>query len=142
MIDLKEHGTRCRIHPSIGEPILCLFDDSRKDEVLENITKYVKVIGEAKEDPVSGKITSIQLHDIQRVVSREDEGGDLLPQGTPLPNDFWNALSLDDLAASQGTVPLQDVTMLFGTWPGDVDDGFEELISDLRKHNVAGEVPR
>jgi hypothetical protein len=142
MVDLKEHGTRCRIHPSAGDPILCLFDDSRKEEVLENITKYVKVIGEAKEDPISGKITSIQLHDIQRLENREEERKDLLPQGTPLPHDFWRALSLDELAESQAAVPLQDVTVLFGTWPGDIDDGFEELIRELRKRNVAGEVSR
>lgn len=140
MVDLQEHGTRCRVHPSVGEPILCLFDDSRKEEVLENITKYVKVIGEAKEDPVSGKITSIQLHDIQRMESREEERKDLLPQGTPLPSDFWQALSLEDLAESQAAVPLQDVSVLFGTWPGDIDDGFEELIGDLRKRNMAGGV--
>ena len=142
MVDLKEHGTRCRVHPSIGDPILCLFDDSRKEEVLENITRYVKVIGEAKEDPVSGKVTSIQLHDIQRMESREEERKDLLPQGTPLPNDFWQALSLDELAESQAAVPLQDVSVLFGTWPGDIDDGFEELISNLRKQNMAGKVSR
>lgn len=142
MIDLKEHGTRCRIHPSVGEPVLCLFDDSRKEEVLENITKYVKVIGEAKEDPVSGKITSIQLHDIQRLESREGEREDLLPLGTPLPNDFWETPSLDELAESQATAPLRDVTLLFGTWPGELDDGFEAMINDLRKRNIAGEEPR
>jgi hypothetical protein len=142
MIDLKEHGTRCRIHPSVGEPVLCLFDDSRKEEVLENITKYVKVIGEAKEYPVSGKITSIQLHDIQQLEGREEEQKDLLPQGTPLPSDFWASLSIDDLAQNQAIMPLQDVTVLYGTWPGEIDDGFEDLISDLRKQNVAVEALR
>lgn len=142
MVDLKEHGTRCRIHPSVGDPVLCLFDEGRKDEVLENITRYVKVIGEAKEDPVSGKITSIQLHDIQRLESHEAEQKDLLPKGTPLPTDFWRALSLDELAESQATAPLHDVTALFNTWPGEADDGFEELISDLRKQNVAGGITR
>ncbi len=61
-----------------------------------------------------------------------------LPQGTLLPSDFWQALSLDELAESQAAVPLQDVTVLFGTWPGDIDDGFEELIRDLRERNVTG----
>lgn len=138
MIDLKEHGTRCRIHPSVGDAVLCLFDESRKDEVLENITKYVRVIGEAKEDPVSGKIASIQLHDIQRLEHREEEQKDLLPKGTPLPSDFWQTLSLDELAELQAATPLKDVTSLFGTWPGEVDDGFEEFVSDLRKQNIAG----
>jgi hypothetical protein len=65
-----------------------------------------------------------------------------LTQITPPPGDFWQALSLDELAESQAAVPLQDVSVLFGTWPGDIDDGFEELISNLRKQNMAGKVSR
>jgi hypothetical protein len=61
---------------------------------------------------------------------------------TPPPGDFWQALSLDELAESQAAVPLQDVSVLFGTWPGDMDDGFEELIRHLRKQNMAGEESR
>jgi hypothetical protein len=30
MIDLKEHGTRCRIHPSIGDPSYCLIPVNTK----------------------------------------------------------------------------------------------------------------
>ena len=59
MADFKEHGTRCRVHPSVGEPVLCLFDEEQKDEVLEDMLQYVRIVGEAKEDPISGKITSI-----------------------------------------------------------------------------------
>ena len=65
-----------------------------------------------------------------------------MPQITPPPGDFWKALSLEELAESQAAVPLQDVSVLFGTWPGDIDDGFEELISNLRKQNMAGKVSR
>jgi len=131
MADFKEHGTRCRVHPSIGDPVICLFDEVQKDEVLENILYYVKIIGEAKEDPITGKINSIKIQDIQRLEDRE-EGADLLPQGTPLPTDFWQSPTLDQLVELQGTRPLADVASLFGTWPGDPDDGFEEAIRILR----------
>jgi hypothetical protein len=50
MADFKEHGTRCRVHPSAGEPVLCLFDEAQKDEVLEDILHFVRIVGEAKED--------------------------------------------------------------------------------------------
>jgi hypothetical protein len=136
MADFKEHGTRCRIHPSYGDPIMCLFNESQRDEVLENILHFVKVVGEAREDAVTGKITSIQLHDIQRLENRDKECRELLPQGTPLPADFWQAPSLDDLAQAQGVILMPDVTKLFGTWPGDPDDGFEKIVNDLRKRNV------
>ena len=109
----------------------------QKDEVLENILYYVKVIGEAKEDPMTGKINSIKIHDIQRLEDRE-EGADLLPRGTPLPKDFWQSPSLDQLMELQGTDPLTDVASLFGTWPGDPDDGFEDAVHTLRKQTTSG----
>lgn len=137
MADFKEHGTRCRIHPSIGEPVLCLFDEGRKEEIFDNILHYVKVVGEAKEDPFTGKISTIVLHDIQRLEDREEEGKDLLPQGTPLPTDFWQSLSIEELAQAQGVRPIDDVTLLFGTWPGEPDDGFEEDIRTLRQQSLA-----
>lgn len=138
MADFKEHGTRCRVHPAMGEPVVCLFDETQKDEVLENILRFVRVAGEAKEDPATGKITSIKIHDIRPLEEREDEDKELLPVGTPLPIDFWQSPSLEQLAASQGTQPLTDPTVLFGTWPGEPDDSFEEDIRKLRQSNMIG----
>ena len=135
MADFKEHGTRCRVHPSAGEPILCLFDEEQKDEVLEDILCYVRIVGEAMEDPITGKIASIKIHDIERLEDREDEVVDLLPQGTPISRDFWEAQSLDELATLQSVQPMVDVRSLFNTWPGEVDDGFEEMIDELRHSN-------
>ncbi len=137
MADFKEHGTRCRVHPSVGDPVLCLFDEERKDEILDNILRYVRVIGEAKEDPITNRITSIVLHDIQRLEDREQERTDLLPQGTPLPTDFWQSLSIEELAQAQGVRPLNDVSVLFGTWPGEPDDGFEDEVRKLRKQSLS-----
>ncbi len=139
MADFKEHGTRCRVHPSVGEPVLCLFDEEQKDEVLEDILHYVRIVGEAKEDPSTGKITSIKIHDIERLEEREDEAADLLPQGTPISRDFWESPTLDELAQAQNVKPMADVRALFGTWPGEVDDGFEDAIDELRHSNLAGE---
>lgn len=138
MADFKEHGTRCRVHPSTGEPVLCLFDEEQKDEVLDNILQYVRIIGEAKEDPISGKITSIKIHDIERLEYREGEATDLLPQGTPISRDFWESPTLDELAAAQNVKPMMDVRTLFGTWPGEVDDDFEESIDELRHSHLGG----
>ena len=138
MADFKEHGTRCRVHPSVGDPVFCLFDENQRDEVLENILHFVKIIGEAKEDPATGKITSIKIHDIQRLEDREEEAADLLPKGTPIPTDFWKSPTIEELAESQGVRPLNDVSLLFGTWPDDPNDGFEESIRELRQQSTAG----
>ncbi len=138
MADFKEHGTRCRVHPSVGNPVLCLFDEEQKDEVLENILQYVRLVGETREDSVTGKITSIKIHDIDRLEDREYESADLLPKGTPISRHFWESPTLDELAHSQNIQPVADVQALFGTWPGDENDGFEETIEELRQQKVEG----
>ena len=132
MADFKEHGTRCRVHPPVGEPVLCLFDEEQKDEVLEDILHYVRVVGEAKEDPITSRITSIKIHDIERLEDRENEAVDLLPQGTPISRYFWESPTLDELAQAQNVQPMTDVRALFGTWPGEAHDGFEVAIDELR----------
>lgn len=138
MADFKEHGTRCRVHPPVGEPILCFFDEEQKDEVLEDILQFVRIVGEAKEDPINRRITSIKIHDIERLEDREDEAADLLPQGTPISRDFWESPTLDELAETQNVKPMANVRALFGTWPGEVDDGFEEAIYELRHSHMEG----
>jgi hypothetical protein len=139
MADFKEHGTRCRVHPSAGDPILCLFDNEQKDAVLEDILQYVRIVGEAWEDPITRKITSIKIHDIERLEDKENEATDLLPQGTPLSRNFWESPTLDELALAQNVRPMADVRALFGTWPGDDDDGFEAAIHELRHQGIAGD---
>jgi hypothetical protein len=137
MADFREHGTRCRVHPSAGEPVLCLFDEEQRDEVLDDILRYVRIVGEAKEDPLTGKIASIKIHDIERLEDREGEAADLLPQGTPISRSFWESPTLDELAQGQNVRPMADVRALFGTWPGEISDGFEQEVDDLR-HLHAG----
>jgi len=138
MADFKEHGTRCRVHPAVGDPVLCLFDEEQKDDVLENILHYVRIVGETREDPFTEKITTIKIHDIIRLEDREDAAADLLPQGTPISQGFWQSPSLDELAQAQNVKAMTDVRKLFGTWPGDVDDGFEKTIDELRHSTMAG----
>lgn len=140
MADFKEHGTRCRVHPSSGEPVLCLFDEEQKDEVLDDILHFVRIVGEAKEDLITRRIASIRIHDIERLEERENEETGLLPQGTPLFRGFWESQTLDELAQAQNVQPMTDVRALFGTWPGEADDGFEESIDELRHPNRAGGV--
>lgn len=137
MVDFKEHGTRCRVHPSVGEPVLCLFNEEQKDEVLEDILQFVRIVGEAKEDPVTGRIATIRIHDIERLEDRDDDTARLLPQGTPVGRDFWESPTLDELAEAQSVRPMANVRALFGTWPGEINDCFEDDIDDLR-HGVSG----
>lgn len=53
-------------------------------------------------------------------------------QDIPAGGDFWQSPTLEELAQAQGVSPIADVRVLFGTWPGEPDDGFEALIDELR----------
>ncbi|MCW5200582.1 hypothetical protein VU07_02015 [Desulfobulbus sp. F4] len=130
MADFKEHGARCRIHPSVGEPVLCLFDDEQEDEIEKNIRRYVRITGEAKEDSASGRITSVKIHGIEALEE--------ITEVQLISRDFWNSPTLNELAKAQHVQPIEDVRTLFGTWPGEEDDGFEDVIKELRYRGVAG----
>ncbi len=56
----------------------------------------------------------------------------MLERETPVSRSFWESPSLEDLAHSQNVQPVPDVRSLFGTWPGEEDDGFEAAIDELR----------
>jgi hypothetical protein len=43
--------------------------------------------------------------------------------------------TIEDLARMQGVKPIKDVSALFGTWPGDINDGFEQFVQELRRNN-------
>lgn len=132
MADFREDGTRFRVHPSAGDPVLCLFDEEQKDEVLENILQYVRVVGEAREDPTSRKIAEIKIHDIERLENLQNEATDLLPKGTPISQSFWQSPTIQELARSQNVRPMANVRTMFGTWPDEENDGFEATIDQLR----------
>jgi hypothetical protein len=50
-----------------------------------------------------------------------------------MQTDFWQSLSLEELAILQGVRPMSDINLIANTWPGTGDDGFEEDIQTLRK---------
>lgn len=58
------------------------------------------------------------------------------PVSEPTDTDFWQHRKLAELAKAQGVVPIEDVRVFYGTWPGEPDDGFEALI-DEHRHAVA-----
>ena len=60
---------------------------------------------------------------------RLNEGAEILSWS------FWESMTVEDLARLQNVGPIEDVSVLYGTWPGELDDGFEEAIDQLR-HGV------
>ena len=50
----------------------------------------------------------------------------------PVSGTFWDSPTMDELARAQNVQPMTDVQALFGTWPGEEDDGFEAAVDELR----------
>ena len=45
---------------------------------------------------------------------------------------FWESRTLEEFVHMQNVEPMVDVRALFGTWPGEKNDGFEAAIEELR----------
>ena len=52
------------------------------------------------------------------------------------PRSFWEPASLDELIGEQKVEPVNDLSVLYDSWPGELDDGFEEAIDRLRHRDV------
>ena len=136
MADFKEVKRQFRIHPPVGEPIFCQFDEKQMNAVMTNIVKHIRVRGKALEDPTSGKLVRITVDSIE---SLEDGMNSDPAQLEPRTDSytFWDSPSLEDLADEQCVEPVTDVEVLLGTWPGEKEDGFEAAIDELR-HSQTG----
>lgn len=121
MADFRHNAERCRIHPPIGEPIVCKFPESLEDAVYENLRGYVRLAGETKEDPVTGRISSITVMDIEPLAMTE-EGTEF---ETISAEQFWKERPIELLAAEQEIKPVQHLEDVWGKgaylWEDDDD---------------------
>jgi hypothetical protein len=98
MADFKESGPRCRVHPPVGPPIECTFDDAHRQVVLDALTRYVRVTGEAELEPTTGRIRQLAIADIE-VISWDG--------GEEVAYPFWEPSSVDELACVQNVRPVE-----------------------------------
>jgi len=120
MVDFKRR--RMSLQTSSGESVSCTFTEEQADEVDTMTRHYVRVTGEAIINPATGKMSYVRVHTIEPL-SRTQE--------------FWQFRTLDELAMLQGITSKTNLETLYNTWPGEVDDKFEEFINSLRKGNLA-----
>lgn len=120
MVDFKRR--RMSLQTSSGESVSCIFTEEQADEIAGMTRNYVRVKGEAVINPASGKMSYVRVHTIEPL-SRNKE--------------FWQSRTLDELAMLQGITSETDLKAFYNTWPGEVDDKFEEFINNLRKGNLA-----
>lgn len=133
MADFNEPRTRCRIHPSVGDAILCSFDPPVMEEVQDNLRSYVRATGESQRDPSSGRIVHFRIMNIDPL---EVETAAATIGGT----EFWQEKTVDTLAHEQGVVIPQQVEDLIGRgadlWEDDAD--FDEFLSGIYERRRPG----
>ncbi len=133
MGDFRESDLRCRVHPPVGSPIACTFDEAQRESVLAALTQYVRIVGEAKEE--AGRIVSLKIADIEILDNiREAE------EGRPL---FDEKSNLEELATEQGVTAVADFDALLGDfWPQDesADDFIAQVRSWRREDTLKREV--
>ncbi len=139
MADFKETRLYCRVHPSFGEPVTCEFDESKKKSVLENMLKFVRVVGHATESSTTGRITHIEIDEIECLEDARPIDIHSPEDGLIINQTFWDPPSLDELIEMQNVKPFNSIEYLYGTWPGEDDDGFEDLIRELRQRRSEDE---
>jgi hypothetical protein len=110
MADFKSQDRRCRIHPPVGQSILCTFTTEQEQEIHDALRKPVRITGTATVNPNNGRVDSIALKKIEMIEEL------LIGE-----KDFHVGRSLDQLAEAQGIEPLKNPKVLAGGWPEDED---------------------
>ena len=115
MADFKETGRVCRIHPSIGLPVLCIFEPGMEDKIYGALRRPARVTGIARLNPHSGRVEEIRIEEIEIL--------DELLLGA---RDFFAGRTFEQLAAAQGVQPITIPSELAGGWPQ--DENIDEFI--------------
>lgn len=124
MADFGDDKHKFRIEPPFGDPIICSFDPELKDEVLENILRFVRVRGAVAPERSAGRFGTMSIVDIEPLSSMlgMPEAAARSPE-----EDFWRFKSLDELSKEQAVPSGLKFEDYLGGWPEDeVHDGFED----------------
>lgn len=127
MADFDNARRRCRVHPSYGPPVACIFRDDQREAILELLTKYVRVIGQAERDEEQGRVRVVNITDIEPIE---------IP-GDPEAVDFWEHPSVEELAqrhAVHAVERLEDLAA--AVWESDSE--LEEFLADTYRTRETG----
>lgn len=120
MADFDETRLRCRIHPPFGTPATCSFREDQREAVLELLTKYVRVVGEAEMDE-QGRVRPLKIADIEPINP---------PGETQAYPAFWEHPTVEDLAITQGVSPIQRIEGLAANlW--NTDEDLQAFLDDI-----------
>ena len=125
MGDFKESGLRCRLHPPVGNPINCEFDELLKKEIYRALIRYVRISGVSSEE--EGIIRKFLIKNLE--ILPFDEQPILADSGK---NSFYEtSVTIEQLAEKQKVSPVTDFNGLLGTfWPD--GESVDEFLATVR----------
>ena len=137
MGDFKETGFRCRLHPPVGKPVLCTFEEAQKNAVLAALTCHVRLTGEATES--EGRIRQLRIERIEILNHGEAADHENRRRGMFLSG----RTDLTALAAEQGVSSVRDFEDLLGNfWPEEESaDDFVAAVQQWRREDNGGGSP-
>lgn len=120
MADFKPSDQKSRLHPLVGNPVICTFSKDQEELIYLNLRKNVRLCGKASINSQTGRTESVEIRELKTV--------------EPLftgEKDFFSAKSFDELVAAQGVKPLDDINSLAGLWPEGEDP--DQFLSEIYK---------
>ena len=131
MADFKESGRQLRVHPSVGQPILCRFPERLSAEVEECIRQFVRVTGQMAYHP-GGEPRLLEIADIEPV---DEPTGAFTPQSSTWTYSFWESPSAEEYARRQGIEPVKNIATLYGSGEPQDWQGFDEALERWHAEN-------
>jgi hypothetical protein len=137
MADVKEDALRCRLHPSLGEPIICSFSEDAVVTVLRYMRRFVRVKGDATVERSTGRIRRLVIHDIEPIEQPDQ------PSRPEVPSAFWESTSFQELAMQQEVYPVDDLGKVVGGWPEGADfDSFLRSVLSARSDDKSNQISK
>jgi hypothetical protein len=96
-----------------------VFREDQREAILELLTKYVRVVGQAERDEEQGRVRVVKIADIEPIeVPGDADGG-----------NFWEHPSVEELAQRQAVRAIERAEDLAAdVWDSDAE--LEEFLAD------------
>ena len=118
MADFRPGDYKCRLHPTLGSPVVCTFGPDLAEKVYSVLRKVAHIEGTGTVNPHTGKVESVELRTIEALSPLDVNAG-----------GFFAGWTLDQLVQMQSVEPLRDPKVLSGGWPEDED--VDEVLNEI-----------
>jgi hypothetical protein len=132
MVDFRPKRRKCHITRTTGVPLMCTFYETLDDDIYDLLRKPVTITGEAKLHPTGDRIEPVHIRRITELRSHAAtyNSGDRTAASLSFDSgDFFANHTIEDLAKQQKIKPMNDLSVLSGGIPEDID--LDEFLGDI-----------